>query len=148
MAARPTEDMSEDRWRGVIALNKAINRQMRERDDYRVYGVADFWTIGGRYGDCEDFVITKKKALISRGFAPENLLYAVSRNRWDSGYHAVLILRTTDGDYVLDNLRDRILPWEEAGLDFRMRMSSEEPSAWVAVANRGVEPGQRLSRLD
>ena len=103
-------------WRQVIRVNEALNDQIRERDDWRTYGVSDYWTLGRRYGDCEDYIVAKKQALSAQGIASENLLYAVARNRRDAGYHAVLILRTTDGDYVLDNLRDRILPWERSGL--------------------------------
>ncbi|MEM8731707.1 MAG: transglutaminase-like cysteine peptidase [Pseudomonadota bacterium] len=141
------EVMTKQRWRTVIDLNEQVNDQIIERNDLHVFGVSDYWTVGHRYGDCEDYTITKKQALIAQGFAPENLLYGVSRNTWDRGYHAVLILRTTDGDYVLDNLRDRILPWEDTGLDFVMRQAAGEAMAWVAVADRGAPPEQMLSML-
>lgn len=137
---QPQVAMTKPLWQTVISVNESLNDQIRERDDLSLFGQSDFWTLGRRYGDCEDYIIAKKQALIAHGIAPENLLYAVIRNRWDRGYHAVLILRTTDGDYVLDNLRDRILPWEDSDYDFIMRQAAGEPMAWVSVGRRGVQP--------
>lgn len=142
------EAMSDTSWQMVLDLNEEINARIRPRDDLSLFGVSDFWTRGLRYGDCEDYVIAKKEALIARGIAPENLLYGIIRDDWNGGYHATLILRTTDGDYVLDNLRDRILPWEETGYDFIMRQSGVEAEAWVAVEARGASPQVALSQLN
>ncbi len=142
------ETMSEVRWQMVLDLNEELNERIRPRDDLSLFGVSDFWTRGLRYGDCEDYIIAKKEALIARGMAPENLLYGIIQDDWNGGYHAVLILRTTDGDYVLDNLRDRILPWEKTGYDFIMRQSGIEAEAWVAIETRGASPLTSLTQLD
>lgn len=146
-ASEPAAQMTEPLWRMVLTVNEEINDRVEERDDLRLFGVSDFWTAAQRFGDCEDYVIAKKQTLVARGIAPENLLYAVSRNRWDAGYHAVLILRTTDGDYVLDNMRDRVLPWEDTRYDFVMRQAAHEAMAWVAVSPQGQPPEQVLSLL-
>ena len=93
----------------------------------------DYWTIGRHQGDCEDFIIAKKHALMAKGWKADQLLYAVVEGRY-SEYHAVLVVRTEWGDYVLDNLNGQIAPWQETRYRFIIRQSAANPNAWVRVA--------------
>ncbi|MDT8343702.1 MAG: transglutaminase-like cysteine peptidase, partial [Thermohalobaculum sp.] len=132
--AMPAVLDAED-WRRVRALNLALNQRIRPRDDIDIYGVSDHWADGRAdgIGDCEDYIIAKKLALLATGrWRADQLLYAVVRS-WRRGYHAVLILRTDRGDFVLDNLRDSILSWEDSDYDFVIRQSAAEPMRWVTV---------------
>ncbi len=129
--------MTEPRWQQVLDLNERLNDAIRPRDDIDVYGVSDYWTEGRGIGDCEDFIIAKKQALMRAGWRAEQLLYAVVEG-FHRPYHAVLVLRTMDGDYVLDNLTDRIEPWEETGYDFVIRQSAAAPANWVRVSGRAA----------
>ncbi|MDE2463225.1 MAG: transglutaminase-like cysteine peptidase, partial [Alphaproteobacteria bacterium] len=49
--------------------------------------------------------------------------------------HAVLVVSTADGDYVLDNLRRDILPWNKTGYVYLSRMWAQSPTNWVKVGN-------------
>jgi len=129
--------MTEPRWQQVLDLNERLNDAIRPRDDIDVYGVSDYWTEGRGIGDCEDYIIAKKQALMRAGWRADQLLYAVVEG-FRLPYHAVLVLRTMDGDYVLDNLTDRIEPWEETGYDFVIRQSAAAPANWVRVSGRAA----------
>ncbi len=129
--------MTEPRWQQVFDLNERLNDAIRPRDDIDIYGVSDYWTEGRSIGDCEDYIIAKKQALMRAGWLADQLLYAVVEG-FRLPYHAVLVLRTTDGDYVLDNLTDRIEPWEETGYDFVIRQSAVAPANWTRVSGRAT----------
>ena len=53
------------------------------------------------YGDCEDYVLLKRRMLIQSGWPREALLVTVVRNERDEG-HAVLTVTSDKGDYILD----------------------------------------------
>jgi hypothetical protein len=53
--------------------------------------------------------------LIERGFSPADVLITVVRKPDGEG-HAVLTLRTSEGDFVLDNLVDEVKHWREHAL--------------------------------
>ena len=69
--------MTERRWQQVLDLNERINDAIRPRDDTDAYGVSDYWTEGRGIGDCEDYIIAKKQALMRAGWRADQLLYAV-----------------------------------------------------------------------
>ena len=81
----------------------------------------DFWTIPtDGWGDCEDFVLAKRKALVSAGVPRRALRIAVGR--LPSGEaHAVLIVATDQGDYVLNNLHSAVVSWEKANISWIAR---------------------------
>jgi predicted transglutaminase-like cysteine proteinase len=55
--------------------------------------------------------------------------------------HAILTLRTTEGDFVLDNLHPAVRPWDAAkGYSFMKRQSSENAGAWVSIGIPGPAP--------
>ena len=96
------------------------------------HGVPDHWTAARVAGDCEDYMIAKKQALLAAGWAADQLLYAVVEGI-ETPYHAVLVVRTDQGDLVLDNLRAGIVPWELSGYRFVVRQSAADPRRWVEV---------------
>ncbi|MGB3313792.1 MAG: transglutaminase-like cysteine peptidase [Albidovulum sp.] len=119
-------------------VNSMVNRRVRSVSDRQQYGLEEVWALPTRRGgDCEDFALLKKKELIAAGMRPQDLLIAtvLDRNR---GSHAVLVLRTSSGDYVLDNLRNRIMPWRETGYSFIRMQNPQRPNRWVAVLAGGV----------
>ena len=79
----------------------------------------------------------KKLRLIEAGIAPEHLLVATALDLNRSA-HAVLILRTSAGDYVLDNLRDRIRPWQQTGYSFLLMQDPKAPARWTAIFAGGI----------
>ena len=119
-------------------INVTVNRRVRAVSDRQQYGVEEVWALPTRRGgDCEDFALLKKKELIAAGMRPQDLLIATVLDR-KRGSHAVLVLRTSSGDYVLDNLSNRIKPWRETGYSFIRMQNPQNPDRWVAVLAGGV----------
>jgi hypothetical protein len=98
----------------MATVNRAVNRSIRSVSDLAHYGVADRWSVAPKSGDCEDFALTKKARLLNAGWPSSALLLALATTGAGEE-HAVLIVRTDRGDFVLDNLRNDIRRWS-AGL--------------------------------
>jgi predicted transglutaminase-like cysteine proteinase len=79
-------------------------------------------------------VLLKRKDLVARGWPTSALSIAVVYDEIGDG-HAVLLVRTTSGDYVLDNKTDEIRLWSDTGYLFVKRQSDSDPRKWVAVGN-------------
>ena len=86
------------------------------------------------YGDCEDYVLLKRRMLIMSGWPREALLVTVVRDKKDEG-HAVLTVTTDKGDYILDNQNKDILLWSKTGYRFVKRQSQSNSNVWVSLSN-------------
>ncbi len=121
---------------GVI--NTRINNSTPEISDLNQYGTEERWALPtGRGGDCEDFVLLKKREMIGNGIAASRLLIATVLDRQREP-HAVLILRTGQGDLVLDNLRNQIRPWRDTGYSFLRMQDPATPGKWNALLAGGM----------
>lgn len=130
-SARNNVDKSVPEGDIVKKVNRKINRSVREISDQRQYRRVEFWALPtSRGGDCEDFALIKKQQLQLRGIDPKRLLLATvfDRNR---NSHAVLIYRARNGDFVLDNLTNKILNWKDTGYIFLRMQDPNEPRQWV-----------------
>lgn len=116
----------------VQAVNVEVNHAIQPETDLDIYGKDEVWAYPRTYGDCEDYVLLKRKILMNRGISPANLLITVVRKPDGEG-HAILTLRTRKGDFILDNLDDELLPWEATGYRFLKRQSSEHTGHWVTI---------------
>lgn len=126
-------------------VNLMMNRRYPEIADARQYDRAEFWALPtARGGDCEDFALAKKQELLARGVPTERLMIATVLDRKQQA-HAVLVLRTAAGDMVLDNLTNRILPWEDTGYFFLRMQDPDRPATWNAVLTGG--PGVQMAAL-
>ena len=124
----------------VRTINSRANRSIRSISDMDQYRVAERWAMPtARGGDCEDYAIYKKAALIKAGIPPDQLLIATVLDRKRQS-HAVLVLRTGTQDLVLDNLSNRIVPWNKTGYTFLRLQNPKQPSGWVSVLAGGIMP--------
>ena len=122
----------------ATAVNSKVNRQTRAIEDRTQYGREEHWALPTRRGgDCEDFVLLKKKILMEHGVASNRLLIATVLDRQRRS-HAVLILRTARGDLILDNQNKRILPWEQTGYTFLKLQDPQALGRWQAVLAGGI----------
>lgn len=122
----------------AIKLNRQINRQVPSISDQAQYGRIEHWSLPtSRGGDCEDFALLKKRHLIEAGLDPQMLMVStvLDRNR---NAHAVLVMRTSQGDFILDNLRDEVLHWRQTGYTFLRMQDPSNPSRWTAVIDGGI----------
>lgn len=117
--------------RQIARVNRNVNAAVAPMSDMDNYGVEELWAYpdNGR-GDCEDYVLLKRRLLIEAGLPRQALLITVVREQNGDG-HAVLTVVTDRGDLILDNKRDRIVAWNETGYDFIKRQSAEDPNVWV-----------------
>ena len=118
--------MSQKLLHVLNAVNQSVNRAIRPRHDK-----GDVWSVNVNSGDCEDYVLTKRARLIGSGVAPGALRIATVRTPSGEA-HAVLVVRTDKGDFVLDNRKDAIKQWHETGLH-RIAMSGSSLREWNAV---------------
>ncbi len=114
-------------------INLKVNRKYRQVEDQYQYGLSEFWSLPTSMGgDCEDFALAKKKELVSRGVPPQRLLITTVLDR-DMRAHAVLVLRMSDGDFVLDSQTNRIKLWSDTGYSFLRMQNPDAPEQWLAV---------------
>ena len=119
----------------IAAVNLSVNAGIKAKSDNDLYGVEEYWTYPQKAGDCEDFALLKRRLLHEQAQIDySDLLLTVVRKTNGEG-HAVLTLRTSDGDFILDNLNWRILPWRETPYAFLKRQSLADPGQWNRIAN-------------
>jgi predicted transglutaminase-like cysteine proteinase len=127
----------------LYTVNQQVNRALRWRSDEELYGMAERWamplsgassgTNGQAYGDCEDYALEKRAALIRAGLPAEALAIATAYSH-ATGHHAVLIVRLEETDLVLDNETPWILPWSETPYSWRAIQSGPSLLEWRALA--------------
>ncbi len=124
--------LTENLWIELIAVNRVINRRIAPVTDLEIYNIEEHWTLPTDRGDCEDYVLLKRQALIRQGWPSGALLVTVVFDEVGDG-HAVLIARTDRGDYVLDNKVDAIRIWSQTPYRYVKRQSVADPDLWVAI---------------
>ncbi|MDO8289078.1 MAG: transglutaminase-like cysteine peptidase [Parvibaculum sp.] len=123
--------MTPERWSELNTVNDYVNSSIRQISDADNYGVSEDWSYpNANGGDCEDLAMLKRKMLIERGWSPSDLLVAVVRE-WDGAGHAILVVDTDKGEYVLDNKNWAVVAWNEAPYTWIKRQSRERPYIWV-----------------
>jgi predicted transglutaminase-like cysteine proteinase len=101
--------------------------------DFDIYGRDEVWAYPDRgVGDCEDYVLEKRRRLNQFGISLADLLITVVRKPDGEG-HAVLTVRTSKGDYILDNLTDKVRPWNQTGYRFLKRQAADNTGRWVSI---------------
>src|SRR5215218_363072 len=121
-------------WHLLKRTNKRVNVAIRPKTDREHWGVEDRWNYpDDGYGDCEDFQLLKRSLLIEAGLPRRALRMAVVADKEGNG-HAVLMVRSDRGDFVLDNSTDAVLAWNETGYRFIKREGSDD-LAWVALGD-------------
>ena len=71
--------MSQTAWRDLLRVNKWVNETVKPITDMDHWGVVEKWSLPtDGYGDCEDYVLMKRKMLIDAGWPREALLITVA----------------------------------------------------------------------
>lgn len=130
-AAAPVH-LSRKLWGRIVDVNNSVNAMVAPKTDMEMWGREEVWSYPDREGDCEDYVLEKRRQLAAAGVPESSLLITVVRQRNGDG-HAVLTVRTDMGDYVLDNMDGRVLPWNETDYRFLKRQSEKNSGLWVSV---------------
>jgi predicted transglutaminase-like cysteine proteinase len=137
---------SPERLAQLEAINRAVNHEIEPVTDVDHYGVADYWAIPLAKGDCEDYVILKRKRLMAMGWPASALLITVVRDERGDG-HAVLTARIVQGDFILDNKTDEIKVWHRTRYDYIMRQSYLHPRHWMSLDPRDAQASPPLAAV-
>jgi len=86
----------------LLDVNSSVNSQITYTTDLQQFGKAEHWEATETLGDCEDYALRKRKVLLDKGVPLSALRLATCWTETNE-YHAVLIVVTPNGDYVLDN---------------------------------------------
>jgi predicted transglutaminase-like cysteine proteinase len=120
-------------WTLIASVNTFVNASIGPMTDRDHWGVEDRWDFpDDGHGDCEDFQILKRKLLAEAGLPRRAMRMAVVLDQAGEG-HAVLMLRTDQGEYILDNKSSVPALWSDTGYHFVKREGSDGP-AWVALS--------------
>lgn len=110
----------------MMDINESVNEKIKPEEEA---AGEDNWQVEPTSGDCEDYALTKRHELIAEGW-PSSAVVIATAFIPDGQYHAVLVVRSDNGDYVLDNLSGKIRPWEETRYAFYKVMSDKRPTEW------------------
>lgn len=139
-ASANTIKLDSETWETLQRVNREVNDAIAPDASKDGYG----WSLDTRLGNCNDYAVQKRQALIRHGFPMAALSLAVVRTAFGEG-HLVLTVRTDRGDFVLDNRRTTITAWNRTGYSWLKRQSSENPQHWVAVQGRPASGGSQPS---
>jgi predicted transglutaminase-like cysteine proteinase len=121
------------------AINVSVNDAVAPITDLDLYGKVEVWTYPVKEGDCEDYVLLKRRILIERGWPESTLLITVVRDENNEG-HAVLTVRTDRGDYVLDNKQREVMAWADTPYTFVKQQSARNPLVWTSLLPPSLTP--------
>jgi predicted transglutaminase-like cysteine proteinase len=124
--------MQAKQWETILQVNTQVNTIIAPISDQELYGEMERWAYPTDAGDCEDYLLLKKRELERLGFDSGALLITVVLDERHEG-HAVLTVATTAGDFILDNRRNDVLLWNETGYNFLKRQSQKDPRRWMAL---------------
>lgn len=127
--------LTDKNWKSLVAVNSEVNAAVAPVTDIDQYDVNEYWTYPQSAGDCEDYALAKRRALLNQGWAASTLLIAVVKQQNGAG-HAVLLARTDRGDLVLDNQDGDIHVWNETPYTYLKRQSQADSGAWVDIVDQ------------
>jgi len=127
--------MSQKAWKDLLAVNRWVNETIKPMTDMDHWGVVEKWSYPtDGYGDCEDYVLMKRKILIEAGWPREALLITVVRDKKGDG-HAVLTVKSDKGEFILDNQNEEVLSWTDTGYRYVKRQSQADPNVWISLGD-------------
>ncbi len=115
-----------------LDLLKSVNARVNNSIEPFMPEGLETWQVNPDRGNCHDYAVSKRHELIRAGWPSASLRLAIAYTRGGVG-HLVVIVRTTDGDLVLDNLTNRIVNWRKSGLRFVSMDGGDQPRVWYAI---------------
>jgi predicted transglutaminase-like cysteine proteinase len=140
-ALQPVDvELTAKTWELLKLVNDKVNRSIKPMSDIDHWGVVDQWDLPlDGYGDCEDFALLKRKLLLSLGLPRQALLMTVVKDEHGDG-HAILMVKTDRGDFILDNMRDGVKPWDAVPYTYVKRQSQSVPDIWEQIGEPTAAP--------
>jgi len=138
----PAEDvkLTPRAWSAMGRVNVLVNAMIQPLSDAEHWNALDRWDIpADGYGDCEDYVLLKRKLLMAEGLPRQALLVTVVKDENGDG-HAILTIKTDRGDFILDNMRDEVKAWSQLPYRFVKRQSQTDPNVWEQIGEPTSAP--------
>lgn len=132
-------------WNDIESANILANTMVKQITDQEAHGTEEKWvsfnpqTARNMQGDCEDVNRLKISLLKDMGY-PDSAMRLVTGFLADGGGHAVVVLKTNQGDFILDNMHDSILPVEEVAMTFRSMQSPTHSGQWEKAVLKTRRP--------
>jgi predicted transglutaminase-like cysteine proteinase len=124
--------MTPETWSAIVSVNRRVNSRIKPMTDKAHWGVVDRWDFpDDGQGDCEDYQLLKRKMLAERGLSRRAMRMTVVIDELNEG-HAVLMIRTDRGDYILDNKTNAVLPWDQTGYVY-VKREGQDSTAWTSL---------------
>jgi predicted transglutaminase-like cysteine proteinase len=125
--------LTAEHWEELNSINRQINRDIVAKVTPG-NGTFEEWLIAPQVGDCKNYAITKRHELLARGW-PSRALLLSEVIVPDGEHHLVLVVRTKEGDLVLDNLDVNIRSVAMTYPDYQwVRIESpQNPKYWASV---------------
>jgi len=128
--------LTAERWDDLKEVNKSVNNSIIP--EANTEGLAgEKWLIGPSRGDCNDYAVTKRAQLIGRGWPARTLLLSEVVTSWGE-HHLILVVRTSAGDLILDNLTPQIRPWSRAPYRWVRMQTPKNPNFWATLDSRNA----------
>ena len=128
--------LTEERWEDLKEVNKIVNTTIVPEPNTE--GLAgEKWLINPAGGDCNDYAVSKRFELLKRGWPARALLLSEVVTNWGE-HHLILVVRTSVGDLVLDNLTPQIRSWTRAPYRWVRMQTSKNPNFWASLGSRSV----------
>lgn len=128
--------LTMERWNDLREVNSDVNAAIvPEHNDGGL--ATEQWLIGPQAGDCNDYAVTKRSALLARGWPARALLLSEVITSWGE-HHLILVVRTNGGDLVLDNMTHAIRSWKQAPYQWVRMQTPKNPNYWATIAGRQV----------
>ena len=136
-------DLTPAALKDIERVDRQVNAAVAPVTDMDHWGVVDRWDYptDGK-GDCEDYALLKRRILIHMGYPRQALLMTVVKDLEGEG-HAILTVKTSRGEFVLDNLDDKVLAWSDTGYKFIKRQSQADPNVWESIG--APSPGPQFT---
>jgi predicted transglutaminase-like cysteine proteinase len=146
--SNPTENERIDLDAQTTELLKRVNHSVNISiiPTPKSYGpnLGDGWTIAPDMGDCNDYAVTKRHELLENGLPSKALRLSVVKTTSGIG-HLVLVVVTTKGDLVLDNLTEVIRPWQSTDYHWLKIQSATDSKFWYEIKAPTVGPSVSLA---
>jgi predicted transglutaminase-like cysteine proteinase len=116
-------------------VNAGVNSDIQFVSDPDNLGLEESWNLPiDCRGDCEDFALEKRERLVRLGVPGASLTMAIGFHEVQFFPHAVLLVETTTGTWVLDDLHDEVLCWD--ALPYRYTRRERPDGKWSRFAIR------------
>lgn len=83
-------------------INSDVNASVTYKTDLEQYDKPEYWCLPTAFGDCEDYALAKRQALLQSGWPKDQLGLCICYMQSGEG-HCVLWVDTDKGSFILDN---------------------------------------------